>query len=97
VAEHTDRRITGTVDRGQRVTILVDGEPVVAYEGENVAAALLAGGRRTLRTTPRQAEPRGMYCGIGLCFDCLVPVDGSGVVRACQTPVRAGMRIGGAW
>ena len=95
MAEQTDRRIAGTVDRGPRMTILVDGEPVVAYEGESVAAALVADGRRALRTTPRRAEPRGMYCGIGLCFDCLVPVGGT-LVRACRTPVRPGMRVGGA-
>ncbi len=74
----------GSVERGARVTILVDGAPVTAYEGESVAAALLGDGRRI-----------GVYCGIGLCFACVVPVDGAGV-RACQTPVRDGMRVGGA-
>ena len=89
-----DRRLTGGVDRGRQVEILVDGVPVPAYEGESVAAALLATGERTLRTTPRRSDPRGMYCGIGLCFDCVVPVDGVESVRACQTPVRDGMRVG---
>jgi predicted molibdopterin-dependent oxidoreductase YjgC len=93
VAAQNDRRQSGTVERGPRVAIVVDGLPVPAYEGESVAAALLAAGRRALRTTPRHPEPRGMYCGIGLCFECVVTIDGRSV-RACQTPVRDGMCIG---
>ena len=75
------------------MAILVDGQPLVAFEGESVAAALLASGRRALRTTARRGEPRGMYCGIGTCFDCVMTVDGRPNVRTCQTPVRAGMRV----
>jgi aerobic-type carbon monoxide dehydrogenase small subunit (CoxS/CutS family) len=71
----------------------VDGESVAAFEGESVAAALLAAGRRGLREAPRRGEPRGMYCGIGLCFECVMPVDGRRV-RTCVTPVRDGMRVG---
>jgi predicted molibdopterin-dependent oxidoreductase YjgC len=93
VTVQNDRRKSGTVERGPRVSLVVDGVPVPAYEGESVAAALLAAGRRALRTTPRRAEQRGMYCGIGLCFECVTTVDGQSV-RACQTPVRDGMRIG---
>ena len=50
-------------------------------------------GRRTLRTTAQLHQPRGMYCGIGVCFDCVMTIDGKPNVRSCQTPVRAGMRI----
>jgi predicted molibdopterin-dependent oxidoreductase YjgC len=88
-----DRRLAGTVERGRRIQILVDGLAATAYEGESVAAALLAAGRRGLRVSPRRAEPRGMYCGIGVCFECVLAVDGR-QVRACQTPVRDGMRVG---
>ena len=87
------RRIDGAVSRGPEVQIVVDGVPVTAFEGESVAAALLASGRRTLRTTARRREPRGLYCGIGVCFDCVMTVDGIPNVRTCQTPVRAGMRV----
>jgi aerobic-type carbon monoxide dehydrogenase small subunit (CoxS/CutS family) len=73
---------------------LVDGEVVSAFEGESVAAALFAVGRRALRTTPRRGDARGVYCGIGLCFECAVVVDGQSGVRACLTPVRDGMRVG---
>ena len=87
------RRIDGEVSRGPEVEIVVDGLPVTAFEGESVAAALLASGRHRLRTTARLRESRGMYCGIGVCFDCVMTVDGIPNVRTCQTPVRAGMRI----
>ncbi len=88
-----DKRIAEAVTRGLEVEILVDGQPIRAFEGESVAVALLASGSRTLRTTARLHEPRGMYCGIGVCFDCVMTVDGRPNVRTCQTPVRAGMRV----
>ncbi len=83
----------GAVTRGSEIEIIVDGHPVRAYEGETVAAALLAAGRRALRTTPRRGEARGLYCGLGVCFDCVMTIDGQPGVRTCQTPVRAGMRV----
>ena len=96
------RRLHGAITRGRKVQFSVDGHAHWAFEGETVAAALLAAGQRTLRSTARRGEPRGMYCGIGVCFDCVMTVDGRPNVRACQAPVRAGMRIesqtgDGAW
>jgi hypothetical protein len=88
-----DRRLVGAVDRGRPVRIIVDGVEIPAYEGESVAAALLAAGRRGLRATPRRGEPRGLYCGIGLCFECVMSVDGYSV-RTCQMRVCDGMRVG---
>jgi D-hydroxyproline dehydrogenase subunit gamma len=85
--------MTGTVTRGGPVSIVVDGIAVPAFDGESVAAALLADGRRVLRTAPRRAEPRGMYCGIGLCFECVATVDGQRSVRTCRIPVRDGMQV----
>jgi aerobic-type carbon monoxide dehydrogenase small subunit (CoxS/CutS family) len=70
-----------------------NGQEVLAHAGETVAAALLAAGQRTLRLTTRRGEPRGVFCGMGICFDCLVRVDGRPNVRACQTPVADGMRV----
>jgi len=78
--------------REDRVLIEVDGRPLTARPGMTVAAALLAAGRRTWRRTARGA-PRGLFCGMGVCFDCLVIVDGAPNVRACVTPVAPGMRI----
>jgi predicted molibdopterin-dependent oxidoreductase YjgC len=81
------------VERGEALTFTFDGEPVVAYRGESVAAALLAAGRRVLRVTHAGRAPRGVFCGMGVCFDCLVVVDGAFSRRACMTPVARGMRV----
>lgn len=73
------------------VAIEVDGERIDAFPGESLAAALLAAGVRTFRRTPSGA-PRGPLCNMGVCFECVVAVDGE-PVRACATEVRAGMRV----
>ena len=90
--ERDPLRVQGFFRRGHAIQIEVDGESVEAYEGESIAAALLASGRRALRYTPDGAA-RGVFCGMGVCFDCVVEVDGDPSVRSCITPVRAGMRI----
>lgn len=84
---------TPNIGRGAPVSITVDGRSVQAYEGETVLAALWADGLHTLHTTARAHEPRGFFCGIGICFDCLVTVDGVVNLRACLEPVRAGMTV----
>ncbi len=78
-------------ERGREIGVTVDGEPTVAYEGEVVATALFASGERRWKRSPA-GDARGLYCGIGLCFECLVDVDGSRE-RACLTPLRDGMVI----
>ena len=80
------------VRRGPTVTINVDGEFRQAHLGETVAAALLASGDPRIRLT-RGGSPRGVYCGMGVCFECLVVIDGTPNVRACMTWVRDGMEI----
>lgn len=80
-------------ERGAPMTILVDGVPIPARAGETIATAILASGREALRWTRKARRPRALYCGIGICFDCLVEVEGSGTVRACQTYVTPGLRI----
>ena len=72
--------------------LTVDGEPLRAPAGQSLAAALLAAGRAVLRTSP-SGTPRGLYCGIGVCQECRVHVEGLGVVRACVTPEASGMRV----
>jgi predicted molibdopterin-dependent oxidoreductase YjgC len=81
------------LERGAAVTVVLDGRPVTAYEGESVAALLLAEGHVATRVTTSGA-PRGVFCGMGTCFDCLVVVDGVPNTRACTTWVRAGMEVG---
>ena len=89
----TSLRVNSTFARGRAVTITVDGRPVEAYQGETVAAALWAAGIRTLGSGPKTGRPRAMYCGMGVCFNCRVTIDGHVNVLACQTPVADGMRI----
>jgi predicted molibdopterin-dependent oxidoreductase YjgC len=90
---HDDLRMTAAVERGRTLSMLVDGRRLEAYEGESIAAALLASGSRTTRWTVRAGEPRGYFCGMGVCQDCLVTVDGLPNVRACMTPARDGLRV----
>lgn len=80
------------LDRGPVVTVMVDGRPRTAYVGESVAAALMADDDLELRITSG-GEPRGVFCGMGGCFDCLVIVDGVPGCRACVTWVRDGMVV----
>ena len=88
-----DHPVLGRLPEAQSVTIWFEDQPVTARAGEAVIAALLASGVRVLRTMPRSGEARGGYCLVGRCPDCLVEVDGQPNVRACVTPVRAGMRV----
>ena len=91
--ERGDLRLKGLVQRGETITVTFDDQPITAYKGESVAAALWAAGIRTLRTTAKRGSPRGVFCGIGACQDCLVIVDGRSSQRACRTAVRDGMTI----
>lgn len=87
------KRITAGVERGKQIEIRLDGEPMVAYEGETVAAALIASGVHAFRHTAKLGAPRGIFCGMGICFDCLMTVNGVPNVRACVTPVESGMVV----
>ncbi len=78
---------------GETVAVMVDGQAVDAYPGETVATVLLALGRQTFRHTDRLHSPRGLFCGMGVCFDCLVTIDGQANVRPCMTRVEAGMVV----
>jgi D-hydroxyproline dehydrogenase subunit gamma len=75
------------------LTIFVDEVPVRAAPGETVATALLSAGLLAFRETAVSGNPRGPYCCMGVCFDCLVTVDGEGNVQSCLTGVREGMRV----
>lgn len=80
------------LERGRAVALTLDGRPVTAYEGESVATLLLAEGHAATRFT-QGGSPRGVFCGMGVCFDCLVVVDGVPNTRACVTWVRDGMVV----
>lgn len=84
--------LDGNIERGAAVTIDINGKPVTAYLGESVATALLSEEIVAMRTTTL-GESRGAFCGMGVCFDCLVVVDGKPNTRACMTWVKEGMDI----
>ena len=78
--------------RGRPIRFWYDGQPVDGLEGETVAAALAASGLRRLRHT-RDGGRRGLYCGMGACFDCLVTIDGQASQRACLSKAADGQQI----
>ena len=86
-------RFDAGIDRGTAFTITVDDAAVRAFPGESVAAALLGDGRRAFRRTARTGAPRSLYCGMGVCWDCLVTIDGRSGQRACMTEAQPGMRV----
>ena len=88
-----DHRVHKGVARGRQFEIHVDGQPIPAYEGESVGAALTAAGRRTLRYTNKKARPRGLYCGIGLCQECRMVINGVPNTQACRTLATPGCRV----
>lgn len=75
------------------VRLTVDGHSVEAREGDSVAAALLAAGITACRRTAVSGAPRGPYCMMGACFDCLVVIDGVGNRQGCLVRARDGMVI----
>ena len=66
------------------VTITVNGEPTIGVAGQSLAGVILASGTLGFRSTSVAGRPRGVFCGIGVCYDCLVEVNGQRDVRACQ-------------
>jgi predicted molibdopterin-dependent oxidoreductase YjgC len=76
-----------------RVTVWIDGEAAEVIEGQTVAAVLVERARWQLNRHVVTAAARGPYCGMGVCFDCVVRIDGRAGVRSCMTRARDGMRI----
>lgn len=88
-----DHPILGKLKSRKQIWIEVDSQIVPAFEGEPIAAALLARGIRICRETPKRAEPRGIFCAIGQCTDCMMIVDDVPNVRTCIMPARNGMKL----
>ncbi|MDT0268954.1 (2Fe-2S)-binding protein [Streptomyces sp. DSM 44915] len=84
-----DRQTVGP----ERLTLYFEGRPVPARPGQTVGGALHAAGVTAWRETRGRGRPRGLFCGIGMCFDCLITVDGRPARRACLEPVADGMRL----
>ena len=70
-----------------------DGQPMTARAGDTVAAALLVNGITACRETPVSDTPRAPYCLMGVCFECLMEIDGIANRQACLVPIEPGMRV----
>ena len=79
--------------KGRLVNFTYDGKLLQGYEGEPVAIALKNAGVMVHRYTKKQHKPRGIFCAIGRCTDCVMVVDGKPNVRTCMTPLQEGMVV----
>lgn len=91
--ENRNGRIGLGINKNKSFEIEVDGEKIIAYEGETVAAALIASDRVVFRETKKNKSPRGLYCGIGQCQECRMIINGVPDTLACQTNVTPGLKI----
>lgn len=88
----TDLRIGNSKQRGMPIQFYFNGEPITAYEGETIGMALWAAGKQALRTSPKRGEVRGVFCGIGVCQECIVLIEGRRR-ESCLTVVREGLSV----
>ncbi|MCQ8780662.1 (2Fe-2S)-binding protein [Mangrovibrevibacter kandeliae] len=78
---------------GMPIPFTLDGRRLEGRAGDTVAAALLAAGVETCRTSAVGGAPRAPYCMMGVCFECLVTIDGVGNRQGCLVPLQAGMAV----
>ena len=90
IAEHP---ILGVPEKGKLVKFTYDNKELEGYEGEPIAAALKANGVMKHRYTQKKHTPRGIFCAIGRCTDCVMVVDGKPNIRTCVTPLKEGMVV----
>ena len=88
-----DMRLIAGVSPGASVDFRFDGEKLTGFEGEAIASALLRAGIGHQRVSRKRHEPRAYYCGMGMCWECAVRVEGAGVVRGCMYPLREGLEV----
>ena len=77
----------------EKVSFTFNGKDFVCESGQTIAAALIAADQRELRSTRFGNEPRSIFCGIGICYDCVVVVDGVSNQRSCLVEVKSGMKV----
>ena len=85
--------ILGEEPKTQEVTIVFEGKKIPAKANEPIAAALMNAGIKDFRYTRKNHDPRGIYCAIGRCTDCMMVVNGRPNIRTCITPVEDGMIV----
>jgi D-hydroxyproline dehydrogenase subunit gamma len=81
-----------SVIRGKKIEFYVNGNPISAYQGETMHTALLASGYLQLRKSKKN-HPRSVFCGMGVCYDCLITINGMPNQRACMTTVTEGAKV----
>jgi len=86
-------QILGELPKTKWIKITVDGKKIKAREGETIAAALIAAGVKVFRYSVKRNEPRGLFCAIGRCTDCVMTVNNKSNVRTCVTLVEEDMKI----
>ncbi|UCG43685.1 MAG: (2Fe-2S)-binding protein [candidate division WOR-3 bacterium] len=88
-----DRHPILTFVRGRRLRFFFNDRPVYGYEGETIAAALVANGVKVFRHTEKLKRARGFFCAVGKCSSCLMIVDGRPNTMVCTEPLRDGCRV----
>ena len=88
-----DHPVLGKTPERELVKFTYNGKTLEGYKGEPIAAALKVAGVMAHRYTKKKHEPRGIFCAIGRCTDCVMVVDGVPNVRTCVTPLKEGMKI----
>ncbi len=86
-------RVPGTGSDEARITICFEGQTIEVRANDSVAAALIASGITTTRASAVSHSPRGPYCMMGVCFECLVNINGMPNQQACMVTVSEGMQI----
>ncbi len=91
-----DKRIgrshSASEERPHRISFQFDGREVTGYTGESIAAALIAAGITSNRVSPT-GKPRGYFCGMGVCWECVVRINGKQNQRACMQLLESGMIV----
>ncbi len=85
--------ILGETEERKLVSFTYDGKKLTGYEGEPISVALRTAGVMAHRYTAKKHEPRGVFCAIGRCTDCVMVVNGKPNVRTCITPLEEGMKV----
>ena len=85
-------RTVELTEQEKKITFYVNGHPTQAYQGETIHAALIAAGYRQFRKSKTE-QPRGIFCGMGVCYECLVAIDNGPQRQACVTMVEEGMEV----
>lgn len=90
IVEHP---ILGAAEKGREVEFIFDGKKMKGFENEPIAVALKSNGVMIHRYTKKEHKPRGLFCAIGRCTDCVMVVDGKPNIRTCVTPLKEGMVV----